>query len=185
MALHIVMLRAAPTGDHNGSEIVSLGSVDLALSKTGVARALICFAFVRDCGFHPSQTVSWRRVAVGSGQIGASRVPVVFNLVKPALAPAGSVYSPSNRWSGFPAPPVIASFTPLRYPIPNPTAQPAAAQPKMARQIRAASNAQTIEASAERSQVIYWARMDPTTNHPASRARVLDANHRCRHVLPG
>ena len=36
--------------------------------------------------------------------------------------------------------------------------------------MRAASIAQTIEASAERSQVIYWARKDPTTNRRASRA---------------
>ena len=83
------------------------------------------------------------------------------------------------------ATPVIASFTPLRYPIPNPTTQPAATQPKMAKQIRATSSAQTIEASAERNQVIYWARTDPTPTRRASRARGLDANHRRRHGLPG
>src|SRR5205085_1496213 len=60
-----------------------------------------------------------------------------------------------------------ASLTPLRYPIPNPTAQPAATPPNMVRQIRATSSAQTIEASAERNQVIYWARTDPTTTRRA------------------
>ena len=64
----------------------------------------------------------------------------------------------------------IASFTPLRYPIPNPTNQPAAMQPTTARQIRATSNAQTIEASAEWNQVIYCVHTDPTTNRRASRA---------------
>ena len=83
------------------------------------------------------------------------------------------------------ATPVIASFTPLRYPIPNPTTQPAATQSKMAKQIRATSSVQTIEAPAERNHVIYWGRTDPTTNRCASRARGLDANHRRRHGLPG
>jgi len=136
MGLHIVMLRAAPTGDQNGSEIVSLGSADLALSKIGVARAFTCFAIVRDCGFHPSKTVSWRRVAVGSRPDRSEPVPVVFNLVKPALAPAGSVYSLSKRWSGLPVLPLIASFTPLRYPIPYPATQTATAQAAMNSQVR-------------------------------------------------
>ena len=58
------------------------------------------------------------------------------------------------RWSALPMSPVMASFTPRRYPIPNPTAQPATAQPSITRQIRAASSAQTTEASAERNHVI-------------------------------
>jgi hypothetical protein len=37
---------------------------------------------------------------------------------------------------------LATSLTPLRYPIPNPMAQPATAQPKTTMQIRAAPNAQ-------------------------------------------
>jgi hypothetical protein len=72
--------------------------------------------------------------------------------------------------------PVMASFTPLRYPIPKPTAQLAAAQPKITRQIRAASSAQTIRASAERNHVIYRPHKDPITNCPASRAGAVGAD---------
>jgi hypothetical protein len=89
-------------------------------------------------------------------------------------------YSPFSRCLGLKMSSIMASFKPLRYPIPNPTAQPAAAQAKTTSQTRAASNAQTIEASAERSQVIYWARMDPTTNHPASHVGRPDASRRRR-----
>jgi len=70
---------------------------------------------------------------------------------------------------------VMASLTPLRYPMPNPTAQPPAAQPKIRRHIRATSIAHTTEASAERSQLIYLERTDPTTNRRASRAGGPDA----------
>jgi len=45
----------------------------------------------------------------------------------------------------------------------------------MRRQIRAASIADSTEGSAERSQVIYRERTDPTTNRHASCAKALDA----------
>jgi hypothetical protein len=50
---------------------------------------------------------------------------------------------------------VMVSFTPRRYPIPNPMTQPAAAQPKITSQTRAASNPHAIAGSATRSQVIH------------------------------
>src|SRR5205823_10085971 len=93
------------------------------------------------------------------------------NMVLPA-----KIYSALTRCSAQATSCAIASLTPLRYPIPNPTAQPAATPPKMVRQIRATSSAQTIDASAERNQVIYWARTDPTTNRLANHARGPDAN---------
>jgi hypothetical protein len=42
---------------------------------------------------------------------------------------AGPPYSPLKRWSVFGMLPVMASLTPLRYPIPYPTTQAATAQP--------------------------------------------------------
>ena len=91
------------------------------------------------------------------------------------IVPPAEIYSALTRCSAQAMSCAIVSFTPLRYPIPNPTTQPAAMQAKTVRQIRATSNAQTIEASAERNQVIYWARTDPTTNRRASRAGGPDA----------
>jgi hypothetical protein len=92
------------------------------------------------------------------------------------MALPAEIYSALSLCSALAMSYAIASFTPLRYPIPNPTTQPAAMQPKTARQTRATSNAQTIEASAEQNQVIYWARTDPTTNRRASRAGGPDAS---------
>jgi hypothetical protein len=86
------------------------------------------------------------------------------------MALPAEIYSALTRWSAQAISWTIVSFTPRRYPIPKPTTQPAATQPKMTRQIRGTSNAQTIEASAEWNQVIYCARTDPTTNRRASRA---------------
>ena len=43
----------------------------------------------------------------------------------------------------------MASLTPLRYPVRNPIDQPAAAQPRIMMQIRAASSAQAVEASGQ------------------------------------
>jgi len=47
------------------------------------------------------------------------------------------------------------------------------AQPRTTRQIRAISRPRTIEASAERSQIIDLQRTDPTTTRPANHARGL------------
>jgi hypothetical protein len=65
------------------------------------------------------------------------------------MALPAEIYSALSLCSALAMSHAIASFTPLRYPIPNPTTQPAAMQPKTATQIRATSNAQTIEASAD------------------------------------
>jgi hypothetical protein len=56
----------------------------------------------------------------------------------------------------------MASFTPRRYPIAKPIAQPPAAHPKTTSPIRAASNVHANEVSDKQSQVIYWERTDPT-----------------------
>ena len=94
-------------------------------------------------------------------------------------------YSSLTRWSARIMSPAMASVAPLRYPIPNPTVQPATPEPTMTRQIRAASSAQATAGSEKRnSQVICLERKDPTTSRPASRAVTPDAIPRRSLGLP-
>ena len=67
-----------------------------------------------------------------------------------ARAPARRACGPARACREHRIPAHDLAFQPIL--VPNPTAQPAAAQAKTTSQTRAASYAQTIEASAERSQ---------------------------------